>query len=130
MKIEYRPGGTGDLPQITQMLADSEHHGIVDAATVGGLWYVATRGEEVIGCMWCFTDGYNAYWDYLYIKPAWRNGRIALRMGAGFEAWLKHAGVRRVLSTMHSSNTNVIRMAVVTGHAVDSGYELGYKELS
>ncbi len=83
----------------------------------------------MIGCEWAFTDGYNAYLDYVYVKPEWRNGRIAFRMGRTFEAVLRAGGVRRVLATMHTRNQNIVRMAVASGYAVDSGYELGYKEL-
>jgi GNAT superfamily N-acetyltransferase len=127
--ITYRPGTPEDLPQITRMLCDSAYHGVIDASRLGGLWYVAAKGDTVVGCIWCFTDGYNAFWDYLYVRPEFRNGRIALILGRQFEIYLRRSGVRRVISTMKTENQNVIRMAVVSGHAVDTGYELGYKEL-
>jgi hypothetical protein len=127
--ITYRPGTVLDFPVIAQMIADSEHHGVIEPSRLGGVWYVAAKGDEVIGCVWCFTDGYNAFWDYLYLKPAFRNGRIALILGRQFEMHLRRAGVRRIISTMKTENQNVIRMAIASGHAVDTGYELGYKEL-
>lgn len=127
--IEYRPATVEDLPQITNLICSSEHHGTIDAARIGGVWFVAAKGEDVIGCVWCFSDGYNAFWDYLYVKPEFRNGRIAYCLGRQFEIFLGHQGVRRVYSTMKTNNQNVIRMAMAAGHIVDRGYELGYKEL-
>lgn len=127
--IEYRPATVEDLPQITKLICDSDTHGVIDASQVGGLWYVAARGDEVVGCIWCFTDGYNCFIDYVYVKPAFRNGRIALTLGRQFEIALRRLGVRRVYSTMRTDNQNIIRMALASGHAVDDGYELGYKEL-
>ena len=127
--ITYRPAVVTDLPAITSMLCMSEYHGVVDAARLGGHWYVAAKGDEVIGCIWAFTDGYNAFQDYLYVKPRFRNGRVALVLGRQFEIYLHQLGVRRILSTMKSENKNVIRLALASGHLVEEGYELGYKEL-
>jgi GNAT superfamily N-acetyltransferase len=127
--IEYRPAAIGDLPQITNLICSSEEHGIIDASAIRGAWFVAAQGDKVVGCIWCFSDGYNAFWDYLYIRPEFRNGRIALVLGRQFENFLRTHGVRRIISTMKTDNKNVIRMALASGHAVDRGYELGYKEL-
>ena len=49
------------MQKITQMICDTEHHGVIDAASDGGIWYVAALGDEALWLRRTTTDGQSLF---------------------------------------------------------------------
>lgn len=125
----YRVGRVEDLPQITSMLCISGYYAPMNAADMGGVWVVAEHNEQIVGCIWAFSDGRNAFVDYFYVKPPFRGGKTPARLLSLMEWRLRQSGVRSVRTTIKSDNLDALRLVQAVGVWTDRGYSLGYKEL-
>ena len=127
--MTYREGRVSDMPAITKMLGESNYYLPTNAAEIGGRWVVAEHDNEIVGFIWAFAAGVQAYVDYWYVHPRWRKTRVPARLVAIMQANLQAAGTRFVRGVMRSENLDATRLAAGFGVALDHGYALAYKEL-
>lgn len=128
--MEYRRGTTADWPAITQMIGDSGYYSPTNAAEIGGEWIVAVHDGKIVGCIWAFVGGVQAYVDYWYVEPKYQRSRVAARLMYSMHRMLQQSGVRFTRGVIRDDNHFAIRLATAFGVTVDYEYALAYKELT
>jgi GNAT superfamily N-acetyltransferase len=127
--MNYRHGGVADWPAISGMLSTSDYYDPTDVSQLGGRWLVAEHSNQLVGCVWVFSDGHNAYIDYLYVTPRFRKTVVPAKLVAHLHQLLKNTGVKRAYGVIRSDNADAKRLMEGFGTLTDDGYTLAFKEL-
>ena len=127
----YRSGKLEDLPEITKLVSQSNYYLPTDASAIGGQWVVAETEDthEIVGVVWFFAQPPQAYVDYYYVHPDYRNTMVSAKLLIRLQMEGQKIGVRFVRSMIRQGNENAARMAMAMNMVVDPGYCLACKEL-
>jgi RimJ/RimL family protein N-acetyltransferase len=125
----YREGTPADYPAITELISTGDYYLPTNAAEIGGQWIVAEHDGQIIGTIWAFAAGPQAYVDYWYVRPEWRHGMVPAKLVMLMQAALQNHGVRFVRACILTNNQSAKRLLAALDMAVDDGYSMAYKEL-
>lgn len=127
----YRSGKPEDLLAITKLVSQGDYYMPTDATAVGGQWIVAETEDtqEIVGVVWFFTQPPQAYIDYYYVHPDYRNTSVAAKLLIRLQMETKRSGVRFVRAMIRQGNENAAKLALAMGMIVDPGYCLACKEI-
>lgn len=123
--MTYRVGIEADWPKITKFLADTTYYAGVDAAKLGGHWFVAEKDDKIYGVLWFFGEAPNVYMDYY----AASNSLVAVKLLARAEQAFKGMGVRYVRGVIERKNINMRRLAFRFGAKSTEGFTYVSKEI-
>jgi len=119
--MDYRLAKPSDLPNITDLIADS---GLfeVDAASLDGVLLVAETKGTITGCFWACVCGRNAYLDHLVVSKEWRHSGIGPRLISHMMRTLYNFGVERIVGVVADEHKEMLKIYRAFDATMRSGY--------
>jgi hypothetical protein len=126
----YREGTLEDFQQIESIVSGSGYYPPISAHELGGAWIIAEQEGNVVGCVWCFFSGPQAFVDYLCVAPHEGISKVAGQMLVVLERKLIASGVKYVRAVVKDGNSPAYRLTTRgMGAGVDPYYTYVFKEL-
>ena len=128
--MRYRIGTWRDHSDIEDCIASTGYYGPVNASLLDGTFVVAEDSKgQIVGCVWTFHYGRNAYIDFLSVRPSYQHKGLGVRLLARIRSLLKKRGVRFVRGCTILSNIETLRIWQAYGAAIHSPYAIGFVDL-
>lgn len=127
--MKYRIGTWKDHAEIEDCINSTGYYGEVDASLLDGTFIVAEDESGIVGCVWTFHYGRNAFIDYLAVRPEIQHKGLGVRLLARMRALLKKRGVRFVRGWTLLTHVEMIRIWQAFGAAIHSPYAVGFVDL-
>lgn len=123
--MDIRVAKREEYPACAECVAATEYYQEVCFSEMGGTVVLAMHEGIIIGVVWFAVSGRWAYLDYLTVRPAWQNGKVAGALLLKAQELMREANVNKVSFAMHGLNPHTLKLASHFSALVDGPYILG-----
>lgn len=128
--MKYRIGTWKDHAAIEACIDATQYYGPVNVSLLDGTFIVAeTNKNQIVGCVWTFHYGRNAFIDYLAVHPKYQHTGLGIKLLVHMRDLLRRRGVRFVRGCTLLDNVEMIRIWQTFGALVHSPYAIGFVDL-
>lgn len=128
--MRYRIGTWKDHAEIEDCINSTDYYSQVDVSLLDGTFIVAEdKDKQIVGCIWVFHFGRNAYIDFLSVRPALQHSGLGVKLIAKMRRLLKKRGVRFVRGCTILDNVEMVRIWQAFGASIHSPYAIAFVDL-